>query len=299
MTVNKKQSVVLWVALVSGVVMGTLPPWIYTTDYTSAMVSERSERPAGYAFIGSQPVTQPNHHFSKQLSGAGTGVRIDATRLAVQYIVLAIIGGGLLFILKGKASAGLLSQSRTYTDEELNAAIRKTKSASKPKPPDNAGDDSDDDDNPPSSLPVPASIVQREGSRGVVGTANARSRWRLYSMASVGFRFDPWLWILSFAGGLFPIFIDGIDRVALDNGSSMAWTFGGVMGSALTCFVFALASSYVAWRVAPKASNAPFWGGLCGIALAVAIMMFDGTFSNKDRQRHESAARWNAEYLAR
>jgi hypothetical protein len=300
MTVNKKQAVVLWVALINGVVMGAFPPWIYTTDYSWGERSEKSERSAGYAFMGKPP--QPvEGYFTSRLSEPnrklGAGVRIDAALLAVQYVLLAIIAGGLLFTLKGKPSAGPLPQSRTYTNEELNAALRQAKAASKRKPPDDADDD--DNDDPPSRSPAPASAVQREGASGTASAMDDHSRWRPRSLDSVGFRFDPYLWFLSLVGGAFVIFVNGHARLALDDAHGSARALGGLVGGTLPCFVFALVNSYIAWRVAPKSPNAPFWGGLCGIAFAVAGTIYVGSQSEKDRQQHESAVRWNAEYLAR
>jgi hypothetical protein len=68
--------------------MGLLPPWIYTLDAGSI---ER-EKPAGYALI----VSPPNPE--KDLPAFG--VRLDISRLLIQWLVLVAATDGLLLLTR-------------------------------------------------------------------------------------------------------------------------------------------------------------------------------------------------------
>jgi hypothetical protein len=75
--------------------MGLCPPWVYTFSPTGAATTTK---PAGYHFIFYGPAPErPRQNF---------GVRIDLTRLAIQWIILSIIIGGLFAVAASEAKTG-------------------------------------------------------------------------------------------------------------------------------------------------------------------------------------------------
>jgi len=78
---NDKQRKIVIVGVVLFVLMGLFPPWTYTLDAPSV----HREKPAGYALIISPP--GPEKH------APAYGVRIDISRLIVQWLVLAAATG--------------------------------------------------------------------------------------------------------------------------------------------------------------------------------------------------------------
>jgi len=82
---------VVGVGLIVFVLMSLFPPWTYTFDRQSTY----SEKPAGYAFILKSPPPERNSYYH--------GIRIDTTRLFIQWIVLGVIIGGLVILTKEKA----------------------------------------------------------------------------------------------------------------------------------------------------------------------------------------------------
>lgn len=80
---NKVQIQIAIVAIILFMLMGFCPPWIYTFDHQSV----HREKPAGYALIIDPPAPERNAPVE--------GVRLDLSRLMVQWLVLAVgaIGG--------------------------------------------------------------------------------------------------------------------------------------------------------------------------------------------------------------
>ena len=68
--------------------MGIFPPWTYTLNTDKV----NSESPAGYALIFSPPETQNK-------ASAAFGIKIDITRLLIQWIVV----GGATFLFFSQA----------------------------------------------------------------------------------------------------------------------------------------------------------------------------------------------------
>ena len=62
--------------------IGAYPPWNYTLDYESA----HREKPAGYFWIFSSP--------KPESTAPAYGIRVDLTRLSVQWLVLVVGVGG-------------------------------------------------------------------------------------------------------------------------------------------------------------------------------------------------------------
>ena len=85
MTFDSKQIRILIAAGVIFVGMGLFPPWTYTLDAESI----HRERPAGYELIFDPP--RPEY-----LSKDYGGVRLDISRLLIQWIVLSAATGGLI-----------------------------------------------------------------------------------------------------------------------------------------------------------------------------------------------------------
>lgn len=88
MTFNPKQLRVLIAASVIFVIMGIFPPWTYTFNGESI----HSEKPAGYGLIISPPKPEQDDGYLSY------GIRLDITRLFVQWLVLFVATGGLLLL---------------------------------------------------------------------------------------------------------------------------------------------------------------------------------------------------------
>lgn len=88
MTVNPNQLRILIAAGMIFVAMGLFPPWTYTLDATSI----HREKPAGYALIVSPP--------NPENDAPAFGVRLDISRLLIQWLILAAAAGGLLLLAR-------------------------------------------------------------------------------------------------------------------------------------------------------------------------------------------------------
>lgn len=86
MTINSLQRKTLVVAALLFVASGVCPPWIYTVNGQSF----HSERPAGYALVMKPP--------EPMQSNLASGVKLDFSRLVVQWLVLAALTGGVLLL---------------------------------------------------------------------------------------------------------------------------------------------------------------------------------------------------------
>uniref|UniRef100_E6QNX5 Uncharacterized protein n=1 Tax=mine drainage metagenome TaxID=410659 RepID=E6QNX5_9ZZZZ len=90
MTFNPKQLRVLIAASVIFVIMGIFPPWTYTFDGESI----HSEKPAGYGLIISPPKPEQGNGYPAY------GIRLDITRLLVQWFVLFVATSGLILLTR-------------------------------------------------------------------------------------------------------------------------------------------------------------------------------------------------------
>jgi hypothetical protein len=93
--INSNQRKVLIVGIIAIVVMGIFPPWTYTFKYESTY----SEVPAGYSLIVNPPAPREE--------GYVHGVKLDISRLIIQWLIVSASTGLGLFLLsnkKGKAS---------------------------------------------------------------------------------------------------------------------------------------------------------------------------------------------------
>lgn len=88
MTLNSKQLRILIAGVVIFVAIGLFPPWTYTFNAESIP----SEKPAGYALI----VSPPNPEQAVPVFG----VRLDISRLLIQWLVLVAATGSLLLLTK-------------------------------------------------------------------------------------------------------------------------------------------------------------------------------------------------------
>ena len=107
MTINGRQQTVIWGAIVAGILMGVVPPWQHVTDFSWNDITNHSVRSAGYAFIGTPPEPEPFRLFRNhsKLRDLGVGVRIDAARLLVQYVVIGMLTAGLFFAFRERSEA--------------------------------------------------------------------------------------------------------------------------------------------------------------------------------------------------
>ena len=88
MTLNPKQLRILISSGVIFVAMGLFPPWTYTLDAQSI----HREKPAGYALI----ILPPN----PEKDAPAFGVRLDVSRLSIQWLILVAATGGLLLLAR-------------------------------------------------------------------------------------------------------------------------------------------------------------------------------------------------------
>ncbi len=90
---NLKQKVCIWIGIASFVLMGLLPPWVYRFD--SDVV--RMEASAGYSFLTSPPAPKEGYYAEQ---GDFITVRIDVTRLLIQWAMVVVLVGGLFVTLR-------------------------------------------------------------------------------------------------------------------------------------------------------------------------------------------------------
>jgi len=84
MSINQMQKKLIVIGIALFILMSLFPPWTYTYKYESIY----SEEPTGYGFIFSPP--------NKKLPYAVHGIKIDMSRLFIQWvIVLAATGIGI------------------------------------------------------------------------------------------------------------------------------------------------------------------------------------------------------------
>jgi len=92
MNLNALQRKILLVGIAVIVLMGICPPWKHTFKYKSI----NSEEPAGYGLIVYPPSAEG-------YGPAGYGIKIDFSRLLIQWAVTAAVtGGGVLLTAKQK-----------------------------------------------------------------------------------------------------------------------------------------------------------------------------------------------------
>lgn len=90
---NKNQKKVIIAGLVVIVLMGLFPPWIHTITDNPLKI----ERAGNYGFLLSPPPPGRNFPF---LNENIWGVRLDVSRLLIQWILVVVIVGGLVVFLK-------------------------------------------------------------------------------------------------------------------------------------------------------------------------------------------------------
>lgn len=87
---NKNQKIVIMIGLIVIVLMGVVPPWVYTFS----LQGSRSKYSAGYSPIVSPPPRQADH--------PAYGVSLDISRLLMQWALVGMVAGGLVLIFKEK-----------------------------------------------------------------------------------------------------------------------------------------------------------------------------------------------------
>ncbi len=90
---NKNQKKVIMAGLVVIVLMGLFPPWVHTVNVKTIKI----ERAGNYGFMFSPPPPEPNLPF---LNEKLWGVRLDVSRLLIQWILVVVIVCGLVVFLK-------------------------------------------------------------------------------------------------------------------------------------------------------------------------------------------------------
>jgi hypothetical protein len=86
---NRKQIICLWIGIVVFITIGFFPPWKWTP---------------GNLFLGHGFILDPSfkYPYNKEKSFSPCDLRIDTTVLYVQWIMVAVITGGLLLTFQGK-----------------------------------------------------------------------------------------------------------------------------------------------------------------------------------------------------
>lgn len=96
----RKQLVILWVGVILNTLVGLFPPWVYTWQHPGSQGGEaRAERPAGHGFILTPP-SRVSAHGRQNEPTAYDGVGLDTERLVVEWTVITMIVGGLLWTLR-------------------------------------------------------------------------------------------------------------------------------------------------------------------------------------------------------
>ena len=95
---NRKQKTVLWAGIAIIALMGIFPPWVY--EFGEALGGVKHD--AGYKCILTPPERQPK---SRDISPIRAN--IDVPRLCVQWFVIVVINGGLIYTFKGKRMTNL------------------------------------------------------------------------------------------------------------------------------------------------------------------------------------------------
>lgn len=102
MILNEKQRKIAMVGVIVFVLMGVVPPWIYTIHAQAV----HSEKPAGYALVFLPPSTE-------RPDDVRFGVKIDSTRLVVQWLILCAATSCCVFMVGAKGIA--LASDETTT----------------------------------------------------------------------------------------------------------------------------------------------------------------------------------------
>ena len=89
--VQYRKEIVVWVGIFLIALMGIFPPFSRTISGVGGTYIERG---IGYYFI----LTQPNY----EVENWQIGVKLDISRLCVQWVTVAIVTGGLLYIFREK-----------------------------------------------------------------------------------------------------------------------------------------------------------------------------------------------------
>ena len=80
---NKKQKIVLWIGIAVIVIMGIFPPWVISGYSTGRPIA------GSYSLITSPPKM-----------GEAYAKSIDLYRLGVQWVIVGVITGGLIYTFK-------------------------------------------------------------------------------------------------------------------------------------------------------------------------------------------------------
>ncbi len=85
---SQKQKIVLWTGIIVIVAMGIFPPWLYTqARYVEVQTN------AGHHFLLNPPLPQDR---------VGYGIRLDTSRLFVQWVIVAVVTVGLIISFQDK-----------------------------------------------------------------------------------------------------------------------------------------------------------------------------------------------------
>lgn len=91
MPLNQSQKTVILIAAIVILLMGIFPPLIYTFKIDG----KYGEKPAGYAFVLMTPPPEGR--------GITVSVKLNISRLLIQWLVVAAAGAGIAFLIKGRA----------------------------------------------------------------------------------------------------------------------------------------------------------------------------------------------------
>lgn len=271
------QRVVLWFGLVNGVLMGLVPPWKHVSNYTLNGESDRSQRPAGYAFIAKPPAPAKNN-LDPDLGTFGVGIAIDADRLALQYTVLALATGCLFMTVKARRDC------RGCCDLSVGDAARDSNPAAR-------------DGARQAQMAADCSTV---GPASTTTAVSGASWWRFRPLASLGFAVHGWSWFTAAVGVILLVFYfdSRTAHLSLTTPADVGELLGKVCGASIVCIGLAVTFSYITWLSGRKSAAAATLGWMMGVTVAVVCTASGIRMSERDRQRRVEQARQAAAWSA-
>src|SRR5882672_10473622 len=229
---NGFQKSVLWLAIVGAVAMGLLPPWKYTSDFKIDDFSDHSERAAGYAPLWNPPALARNpildHPTNHRYAYLGSGIRLDMTRLAVQWIVLACLAAGAFVTLhRRRDERTVAGQAKSVASPAASHTVVAPVAAAAPV----------------TAIALGVSVARETAV--ALGTA-VRQRAGLGGRFFAPYRIEPVAWIAVLAVvTLRTLLTESVLLSRPDFGGSAA--VGSLIRSFILVFGCALIASYIAW----------------------------------------------------
>ena len=95
---NNKQKKILWIGLIIFLLSGIFPPWVQVFDSGTTY----NEKDQGYHFIAKPPQVIFDSPTYPKWYKRQFGMKIDITRLTIQWILIIVLFSGIIISLKHK-----------------------------------------------------------------------------------------------------------------------------------------------------------------------------------------------------